>query len=174
MHIRRAHPLALLLGAGLLALIFAGCCTAKTTSTCPRPARETAAPAPLAFTKVLRGVATIMEAETKVVAALKHQGFGIITRIDAQAIMRKKLGVLMKPYLILGACNPKLAHQAIVADHLMGLLLPCKVVVYQRADGAFVVSLIRAKTMFSLVRDPRLTRIAAQVEARFQKAFDAL
>ena len=118
-----------------LTLTAVGCeqpAAAKTTA--PR-----AQPGPLGYTKVLEGVTDIEAAEAKVRAALKAQGFGIITRIDVQAVMKKKLQKDVRPYRILGACNPGYAHQAIEVDPQMGLLLPCKAIVYQRADGKIVI-----------------------------------
>jgi len=129
---------------------------------------------PLGYTKVLDGVGDINAAEQKVRAALKAQGFGIITYIDVQRVMKKKLDQDVRPYRILGACNPGLAHKAIELDPQMGLLLPCKVIVYQRADGKIVVSLMRPKRMFTLVADSRMKGIAEQVDARFRKAFQSL
>jgi len=138
----------------------------------PTPARQ--ASLPLGYTKRLTGVSTIDEALARVKAALKAQKFGVITRINVQAVMKKKLGVTMRPYWILGACNPKLAHKALEADKILGLLLPCKVIVYQDNDGSFVVTLARPKTIFTLVSDPRLAPVAAEVDRRFQLVLAAL
>ncbi len=129
---------------------------------------------PLGYTKRLTGVRTMDEALARVKAALAAQKFGVITRINVQAVMKKKLGVTMRPYWILGACNPKLAHKALEADKILGLLLPCKVIVYQDNDGSFVVTLARPKTIFTLVSDPRLAPVAAEVDRRFQLVLAAL
>lgn len=167
----RVRFTALALNAGLLAVAASGCDhkPAAAQGTAPRASAE-----PLGYTKVLQGVTDIDAAEQKVRAALKAQGFGIITRIDVRAVMKKKLGKDTRPYRILGACNPGFAHKAIELDPQMGLLLPCKALVYQRLDGKIVVSLMRPKRMFTLVKDSRMKGIADQVDARFRNAFGAL
>lgn len=153
----------------LFLAMLAGACAPKgpTLATPPRPP-------PLARTKVLTGVTDLAQAEAKVTAALKAQGFGIITRIDIQATMKEKLGKDVRPYVILGACNPGFALQTLERDPLMGLLLPCKVIVYQRQDGAILVSLARPRSMFSLVSFSGLESVVSQVEARFERVFQSL
>ena len=96
---------------------------------------------------------------------LKIEGFGILCEIDVQATLRDKLGVEEEPYLILGACNPALAHQALSAEPDLGTLLPCNVVVYQR-DGQTHISAIDAERMLSLVGNDDLAWVAAAVRAK--------
>ena len=96
---------------------------------------------------------------------LKIEGFGILCEIDVQATLRDKLGVEEEPYLILGACNPALAHQALSAEPDLGTLLPCNVVVYQR-DGQTHISAIDAERMLSLVGNDDLASVAAAVRAK--------
>ena len=96
---------------------------------------------------------------------LKIEGFGVLCEIDVQATLREKLGVEEEPYLILGACNPPLAHQALGAEPDIGTLLPCNVVVYQR-DGQTHISAIDAERMLSIVGNDDLTSIAAEVRAK--------
>jgi len=98
----------------------------------------------------------------RVRAELKEEGFGVLSEIDVQATLREKLGAEMEPYLILGACNPPLAHQALTAEAELGALLPCNVVVYER-DGVTHVSAIDAERMLSIVGNDELAPIAAQV-----------
>jgi uncharacterized protein (DUF302 family) len=129
---------------------------------------------PLAYTKKLEGIDDMAQAVERVTSALSAQGFGVVTDMDVQAIMKKKLGTEMGPYRILGVCNPKLAHQAIEREKTMGLLLPCKVVVYQTEDGSFTVSFARPKTVFTLIDDPRLAALADQVDELIRAAYDAL
>jgi uncharacterized protein (DUF302 family) len=89
------------------------------------------------------------EVKTRVVDALKAQGFGILTEIDVQKTLKEKLGAEMEPYIILGACNPQLAHQALDADRSIGLLLPCNVVLRQE-EGDVRVSILDPRTMFEV------------------------
>ena len=143
---------------------------------CEAP-EECEAPQPpeLSYSKKLAGVDHIDDALAKVRDALKAHGFGVITEIDVQATMKKKLDMDMRPYWILGACNPAKAHQAIEADPQMGLLLPCKVIVYQDADGDFVVAFARPEAVFTLAADqPGLSSLAKEVDAEIRGAFDAL
>ena len=96
---------------------------------------------------------------------LKADGFGVLCEIDVQATMKEKLGVEGEPYLILGACNPPLAHQALQAEPELGVLLPCNVVVYER-NGSTHVSAVDAERMLSIVGNDQLSEIAADVKRR--------
>jgi uncharacterized protein (DUF302 family) len=96
---------------------------------------------------------------------LKAEGFGILSEIDVQATLHEKLGVDEEPYLILGACNPPLAHQALSAEPDLGTLLPCNVVIYQR-DGQTHISAIDAERMLSIVGNDNLAGVAAEVRTR--------
>jgi uncharacterized protein (DUF302 family) len=103
-----------------------------------------------------------VEAVERVRTELKEEGFGVLCEIDVQATLRAKLGVEREPYLILGACNPALAHQALAVEDELGALLPCNVVVYER-DGKTHISAIDADRMLSIVGNDELQPIAAQV-----------
>jgi uncharacterized protein (DUF302 family) len=105
------------------------------------------------------------EALERVRAELKEEGFGVLCEIDVQATLREKLGVEQEPYVILGACNPPLAHRALTAEPELGTLLPCNVVVYRNA-GRTQISAIDAERMLSLVENEELAPIAAQVRAK--------
>jgi uncharacterized protein (DUF302 family) len=96
---------------------------------------------------------------------LKQEGFGVLCEIDVQATLKKKLGVEGEPYLILGACNPPLAHRALEAEPDLGVLLPCNVIVYQRA-GETHISAVDAEQMLSIVGNNELAPIAADVKRR--------
>jgi uncharacterized protein (DUF302 family) len=98
-------------------------------------------------------------------AELKAEGFGVLCEIDVQATMREKLGVEGEPYLILGACNPALAHQALQAEPGLGVLLPCNVVVYQRGDET-QISAIDPERILSIVGNDELASVAAEVKKR--------
>lgn len=109
-----------------------------------------------------------------VTAALKEEGFGVLTTIDVQATLRQKLGVERRPYTILGACNPPLADRALTAEPEIGLLLPCNVVVYAGADGGTVVAAIDPEAQFTLTGRADLADLAAEVAARLRRALDRL
>jgi uncharacterized protein (DUF302 family) len=105
------------------------------------------------------------EAVERVRADLKAEGFGVLCEIDVQATMREKLGVEGDPYVILGACNPALAHQALQAEPDLGVLLPCNVVVYER-EGETQISAIDPERMLSIVGNDQLAPVAAEVKER--------
>ncbi len=106
-------------------------------------------------------------------AALKAEGFGVLTEIDVQATLRTKLGVELQPYLILGACNPPLAHRAIVADPAVGALLPCNVVL--RADGTgTVVEAMDPLAALGLLPTADLRAIGEEARARLERAIESL
>ena len=117
------------------------------------------------------GVEAAIEAAT---AALKAEGFGVLTTIDVRATLKQRLGADVAPYVILGACNPPLAHRALDAEPEIGLLLPCTVVVYAGADGQTTVSAVDPEAMFGLVRRDDLAPVAAEVAAKLQRALAAI
>ena len=105
--------------------------------------------------------------------ALAGEGFGVLTEIDVQATMKAKLDVDREPYVILGACNPALAHKALTAEAELGVLLPCNVVVY-RVDGHTRVSAVAASEMLGMVGNPALAPIAAEVSERLARVLSAV
>lgn len=107
-------------------------------------------------------------------AALKTEGFGVLTTIDVQATLKQKLGADMPPYVILGACNPPLAHRALTAEPEIGLLLPCNVIVYANADATTTISAIDPEAQFTLVQRPELADLARDVSARLQRALSRI
>ena len=123
----------------------------------------------------VRIAAPYQEAIEQTSAALKEQGFGIISTIDMQQALKEKLGVEFRPYVILGACNPPLAHRALQADLGMGLLLPCNVVVYDNGDGTSSVEAMDPEAALGIVGDnPLVAEVARDAKARLHKAIGSL
>jgi uncharacterized protein (DUF302 family) len=114
------------------------------------------------------------EAVTKVTEAIAAEGFGVLTEIDVKATMKKKLDVDFRKYVILGACNPPLAHRALSAEPHIGLLLPCNVVVMEADDGGSIVSAIQPEVQFTLVDRPGLAEIAAEVRQKLERALESI
>jgi uncharacterized protein (DUF302 family) len=115
------------------------------------------------------------EAVTKVREALALEGFGVLTEIDVQATLKKKLNVDFRPYVILGACNPPLAHRALTAEPEIGLLLPCNVVVYGTDDpGRSRVLVLDPVAVLSLTDTEGVVPLAHQVREKLERAFASI
>lgn len=110
------------------------------------------------------------EAVQRVTAELAKVGFGVLTEIDVQATMKKKLGLDMKPYRILGACNPMYASQAIAAEPEIGALLPCNVVVRVADDERVWIDVMDPKAVLTLVDHPAVATLAAEVRGKLEQA----
>ncbi len=109
----------------------------------------------------------------RVTQALAKEGFGVLTEIDVAATLKKKLGLDMPPYRILGACNPQFAHKALEAEPEIGALLPCNVVVRQK-DGKTVVDIMDPLAVMQLVGKPEVEKIATEVRGRLDRVLAAL
>ena len=113
------------------------------------------------------------QAIDKVTEELKKEGFGVLTSIDMKETLKKKINVDFKKYTILGACNPALAHQALLAEEELGLLLPCNVIVYEKNDKT-VVSIFDPNVMAHLIDNPEMKFVAEEVKNKLQKILEAV
>ncbi len=113
------------------------------------------------------------EAIPRVKEALKAEGFGVLTEIDVRQTLREKLGIEMEPYLILGACNPPLAHRALEEEPEVGLLLPCNVVVRAQGEGSRV-EIADPQAMLGIVGNPHLDALATEARQRLQRVISSL
>ena len=109
----------------------------------------------------------------KVTEELKKEGFGILTTIDVKDTLKKKINVEFKKYVILGACNPPLAHKALEAEEELGLLLPCNVIVYEKNDST-VVSFFDPMVMTRIVDTEKLKPIAEEVQKKMKRVLEAV
>jgi uncharacterized protein (DUF302 family) len=114
------------------------------------------------------------EAVAQVEEALKEQGFGVLTEINAQKVLKEKLDIDRRPYKILGACNPNFAHQALDMEPEIGVLLPCNVLVYEKENGDIMVSAMNPEAALGLVGNPDIEEIAKEVRNRIEVALEKL
>lgn len=114
------------------------------------------------------------ETIVNVTEALAEQGFGVLTEINVSAVLKKKLGIEKRPYIILGACNPVLANQAIDAEPDIGLLLPCNVVVREEEDGSVMVAFMDPSAVLALVDNASVPALATEVRNRLEKVRDTI
>ncbi len=110
----------------------------------------------------------------RVTAALKQEGFGILTDIDVQATLKAKIGADMPSYRILGACNPNFAHQALQLENKLGVLLPCNVIVREQEPGQIEVAAVDPVASMGRVGNARLTSVADEVRVRLQRVIDSV
>lgn len=114
------------------------------------------------------------DAIERVTEELKKEGFGILTEIDMSATLKKKLDVDMRPYKILGACNPPFAYKAVQAEPHIGLLLPCNIIVQDAGDGKTEVAAVDPLVSMSRVDNPALEPVAKEVQAKLQRVIENL
>jgi uncharacterized protein (DUF302 family) len=124
------------------------------------------------FTKRLR--LPFEEAVIRVTEALQQRGFGILTAIDVQQTLKKKLNVDFRPYRILGACNPPLAYQALQAEDKIGTMLPCNVIVQDVGNGFVEVSAVDPVASMTAIDNPKLGTVATTVQAKLKEVVDTL
>jgi uncharacterized protein (DUF302 family) len=122
------------------------------------------------FTHSQRGYA---ETLARVKEALRAEGFGVLTEIDVATTLKEKLGADLRPYDIIGACNPPLAHKALASEIDIGLLLPCNVIVYEEEDGGCTVAALDPGAMFEMTGNAALKPVAEEARARLQRALTA-
>jgi uncharacterized protein (DUF302 family) len=128
-------------------------------------------------TKFTFGVETdldLQSARSKVEELLKEEGFGVLTEIDVKEPLKKKIDVDFRPYVILGACNPQIAHQALQKELEIGAVLPCNVIVYENDKGGSSVSFMDPKAALGIVGEPGLEEFAAQVTERLKRVAEKI
>ena len=114
------------------------------------------------------------EAVEQATAALKEEGFGVLTEIDVKATLKKKIDADFRRYVILGACNPNLAHQALQSQLEVGLLLPCNVIVYETGEGQSVVSIVNPMAMMGVADSEGLNAVAEQANEKLLRVVEKL
>lgn len=124
------------------------------------------------FSKTLN--VSFEEAVSKVTEELKKEGFGILTDIDVQVTLKKKLGVDFRKYRILGSCNPPFAYQALLKEDKIGTMLPCNVIVQELSEASVEVAAIDPISSMQAIKNPELQGIAEQVRAKLKQVIDRL
>ena len=114
------------------------------------------------------------DAISKVVDALKEEGFGVLTEIDVKATLKKKLDREFRKYVILGACNPPYAHRSLEADLDVGLLLPCNVIVYETDDKRAYVSAINPISALEVIKNEELRKVAEEVSGKLKRVIERI
>ena len=114
------------------------------------------------------------DAVSKVTADLKDEGFGVLTEINVQETLKKKLNVDFRKYKILGACNPSFAYQALQAEDKVGVMLPCNVIIQERGDGKVEVAAVDPVASMMAIPNPALAAVAGQVQSKLKKVIENL
>lgn len=126
---------------------------------------------PYGYTRQLRGT-TYEQAIERVTAALKNEGFGVLTSIDVKDTLKKKINADFRRFVILGACNPQIAHKALTAELGVGLVLPCNVTVFEGDEGAPVIQIVKPEAMFSVINKPGMEPLVAEADQRLRRALE--
>ncbi|MCZ2277373.1 MAG: DUF302 domain-containing protein [Bacteroidia bacterium] len=113
-------------------------------------------------------------AREKVTEALKEEGFGVLTEIDVKATLKKKLDVDFRPYLILGACNPSYAYQALQTEHHIGTMLPCNVIMQENQAGKIEISAVDPIASMQAISNQKLAEVATEVRSKLQRVIEKL
>ncbi|MCF6181168.1 DUF302 domain-containing protein [Lutibacter sp.] len=125
------------------------------------------------FSTTLKNV-TFETAKEKVTAALKKEGFGILTNINVQETLKKKINVDFRPYEILGACNPHFAYKALSAEDKIGIMLPCNVIIEENENGTIVISAVDPIASMGAVENNSLEEIAKEVQQKLKQVINSL
>jgi len=113
------------------------------------------------------------EVVTQATDALKREGFAVLTSIDVQQKFKEKLNIDFPRYLILGTCNPKFAHEAILAEENIGLMLPCNILVHEKGDKT-VLAVMKPTVAMKMISNPQLEKVAQTVETKLKSVFDSV
>lgn len=124
------------------------------------------------FNKILK--ISFYDAIVRITEALKNEGFGILTEIDVQATLKKKLDVDFRKYKILGTCNPPFAYKALQAEDKIGLMLPCNIVVQENSDGSVEVAAIDPLESMKAVKNEKLADVASEVQRKLKNVIESL
>jgi uncharacterized protein (DUF302 family) len=127
----------------------------------------------LGYTRTLHD-GSVEDAVRRITGALAGEGFGVLTRIDVDETLKEKIGVDFRRYVILGACNPKIAHRALTARLDVGLLLPCNVTVFAGDEGETVVQIVKPAAMFQLVKQDELQPLMEDADQRLRRALERM
>ena len=114
------------------------------------------------------------DARERTIEALKAEGFGVLSEINVADKLHEKVGAELRPYTILGACNPPLAYQAVQADPDIGMLLPCNVIVREEADGSQTVGFMDPQAVMNLTDNPDIAKVASEVRERLERVQESL
>ena len=125
------------------------------------------------YTRELKGV-SVEQAIERITAALKTEGFGVLTTIDVKDTLKKKIGADFRRYTILGACNPQIAHKAMTAVLGVGLVLPCNVCFFEGDQGQSVVQIVKPEAMFQVVKKPGMEPLVAEAAGKLQRALEKM